>query len=150
MCRQNKMLRLMARGLGNRATEEASGCRGGVSTRCGKDVGNPTYVCALGHRHGPGGWRRWGSPLPPSRLLRRADLTPRCSNSVRMVVGDRLVWGGPQLEGRTPPCPWLEPPTASITGFVGVSTQPIFPQLNSALHPMPIADRGEMVLLKAS
>jgi hypothetical protein len=30
---------------------------------CGKDVGNPTYVCALDHRRGPGGWRRWGSPL---------------------------------------------------------------------------------------
>jgi hypothetical protein len=45
---------------------------------------------------------------------------------------------------------WFEQQIGSITGFVGVSTQPIFPQLTSALHPMPIADRGLMVLLKAS
>jgi hypothetical protein len=61
------------------------------------------------------------------------------------LVGDRLVWGDPQLEGRAPSCrqrdsqlanlpPWFERPTGSITGFVGVSTQPIFPQLTSGLE----------------
>ena len=77
---------------------------GGVSTRCGKEEmsGTRLNVCALGHRRGPGGWRRWGSPLVAITLAARANLTPRCSKSVRVVVGDRLVWGGPQLEGRAP------------------------------------------------
>jgi hypothetical protein len=48
---------------GNRATEEASGRRRIYKLRDGGDVWNPTYVCALGNRRGPGGWRRWGSPL---------------------------------------------------------------------------------------
>jgi len=102
-------------------------------------------VCALGDRRGPGGRGDGARPLPSPRLLRREDLASR-GNSVRAVAGDRLVWGGPQLEGRAPACPCFEQPTGSITRSVGISTQPI----TSGLHPVPFADRGQMVLLKAS
>jgi hypothetical protein len=102
-------------------------------------------VCALGDRRGPGGRGDGARPLPSPRLLRREDLASR-GNTVRAVAGDRLVWGGPQLEGRAPACPCFEQPTGSITRSVGISTQPI----TSGLHPVPFADRGQMVLLKAS
>ena len=60
--------------------------------------------CALGDRRGPGGRGDGARPLPSPRLLRREDLASR-GNSVRAVAGDRLVWGGPQLEGRRPHVP---------------------------------------------
>src|SRR5262245_9350408 len=59
--------------------------------------GTRRIVCALGERRGSGGGR--ARPLPLSRLPRREDLASRFGNSVRAVTGDRLVWGGPQLEG---------------------------------------------------